>query len=140
MKNPWVLWLCLLVMAACAPSPQKKVEVLQQEVLALHDSAMAKMGALYTGRKELTFLKDSVITKDTSAQQQLARQINALVQADEHMMQWMRAYRIPEGKKPEEALTYLQAEKTKIEQVRQEIEKTLRTSDSLAAHYRTPKP
>lgn len=108
--------------------------------MALHDSAMAKMGALYTGRKELTFLKDSVITKDTSAQQQLARQINALVQADEHMMQWMRAYRIPEGKKPEEALTYLQAEKTKIEQVRQEIEKTLRTSDSLAAHYRTPKP
>jgi hypothetical protein len=139
MKTPLAFLLTLLV-AACAPSPQKKVEVLQQEVLALHDSAMAKMGTLYTGRKQLTYLKDSVVTKDTAAQQQLAQQINALVQADEHMMQWMRAYRNPDGKQPEEALLYLQTQKAKIEQVRQEIELTLKASDSLAALYSTPKP
>lgn len=132
--------LSLLGMAACSPSPQKKVEVLQQEVLDLHDSAMAKMGALYTERKELTYLKDSVVTGDTAVQRQLAQQIEALVQADEHMMQWMRAYRNPEGKQPEEALLYLQAEKTKIEQVRQEIDQTLRASDSLAAKYKKTKP
>ncbi|GAB2532280.1 hypothetical protein [Rufibacter soli] len=139
MKTPLAFLLTLLV-AACAPSPQKKVEVLQQEVLALHDSAMAKMGTLYTGRKQLTYLKDSVVTKDTAAQQQLAQQINALVQADEHMMQWMRAYRNPDGKQPEEALLYLQTQKAKIDQVRKEIELTLKASDSLAAHYSTPKP
>jgi Mg2+ and Co2+ transporter CorA len=139
MKTP-LAFLLTLLMAACAPSPQKKVEVLQQEVLALHDSAMAKMGILYTGRKQLTYLKDSVVTKDTAAQQQLAQQINALVQADEHMMQWMRAYRNPDGKQPEEALLYLQTQKAKIEQVRQEIEITLKVSDSLAALYSTPKP
>lgn len=129
-----------LALFACSPSPQKKVEDLQHEVIALHDSAMAKMGALYNGRKELTYLRDSVVVQDTAAQRQLSHQIEKLVQADEAMMQWMRAYRNPDGQQPNAALPYLQQEKVKIEQVRQDIDLSLKTADSLALVYRTPKP
>ncbi|WP_181304041.1 hypothetical protein [Rufibacter sp. XAAS-G3-1] len=132
------LFLLALGCGACAPSPEKKVEALQQEVLALHDSAMAHMGTLYTHRKELTYLKDSVMMQDTSAQRSLAHGVSDLVEADEQMMQWMRAYRNPEGKSPEEALTYLQQEKDKIEEVRRSIAQSLRAADSLNSLYRNP--
>ncbi|RNI21821.1 hypothetical protein EFB08_21995 [Rufibacter latericius] len=113
------------------------MEVLQQEVLALHDSAMAKMGVLYSRRKELTYLKDSVVVQDSSAQKSLRGGISDLVRADERMMQWMRAYRSPEGKAPQEALDYLQQEKIKIEEVRQAIAQSLQAADSLNSLYRT---
>ncbi|ALJ01471.1 hypothetical protein [Rufibacter tibetensis] len=139
MKNPLLPLLSLVLLgAACSPSPQKKVEVLQQEVLALHDSAMAKMGALYSNRKQLTYLRDSVVVQDTQAKQSLATGISNLVQADEQMMQWMRAYRSPEGKSPEEALPYLQQEKDKIEKVRVSISQSLQTADSLNSLYSNP--
>ncbi|RNI31919.1 hypothetical protein EFA69_05255 [Rufibacter immobilis] len=125
-----------LLGSACSPSPQQKVDTLQQEVLALHDSAMAKMGALYAGRKDLAYLKDSVLVQDTLAQRSLTTGIDHLARADEGMMQWMRAYRNPDDQAPEEALRYLEEEKVKIEKVRQEIAQSLRAADSLKAHYR----
>jgi Mg2+ and Co2+ transporter CorA len=130
------LFFLMMGCLACSPSPEKKVETLQQEVLALHDSAMANMGTLYTHRKELTYLRDSVVVQDTLAQRSLTKGIAALVLADEQMMQWMRAYRNPEGKPAEEALTYLQQEKDKIEEVRQVIAQSLRSADSLNSLYR----
>ncbi|WP_125077835.1 hypothetical protein [Rufibacter latericius] len=138
MKTSWLPVLSLMTWcSACVPSPEKKVEVLQQEVLALHDSAMAKMGVLYSRRKELTYLKDSVVVQDSSAQKSLRGGISDLVRADERMMQWMRAYRSPEGKAPQEALDYLQQEKIKIEEVRQAIAQSLQAADSLNSLYRT---
>ncbi|WP_207431980.1 hypothetical protein [Sabulibacter ruber] len=120
---------------ACAPSSEKKVEKMQQEVLALHDSAMANMDTLYSSRKALTYLRDSVVTQDTVAKRNLTQGISNLAQADEEMMQWMRSYRNPDEKKPEEALTYLQQEKVKIEQVRKAISESLKAADSLHTHY-----
>ncbi len=133
------LFFLALVLASCAPSPEKKVEVLQTEVLALHDSAMAKMGDLYSRRKELAYLKDSVVVQDTLARRSLTNGISDLVRADERMMQWMHGYKSPEGKVPDEALSYLQQEKVKIEEVRRAIAQSLRSADSLNSLYRTSK-
>ncbi|GGK86836.1 hypothetical protein ACD591_18340 [Rufibacter glacialis] len=141
MKNPLLPLLSLVLLgAACAPSPEKKVELLQQEVMALHDSAMANMGTLYSNRKQLTYLRDSVQVQDTLARQSLTTGITHLVKADEEMMQWMRAYRAPEGKPAPEALQYLQQEKEKIAQVQESITQSLRAADSLNTLYsNTPK-
>ncbi|MBC3540086.1 hypothetical protein ACFSC6_17015 [Rufibacter sediminis] len=139
MKISWLpVFLLAIWSVSCSPSPEKKVEVLQQEVLTLHDSAMAKMGELYTRRKELTYLKDSVVVQDTAARRSLTTGISDLMQSDEHMMQWMRQYRNPDGKAPEEALQYLQQEKVKIQEVRHSITQSLRAADSLNSLYRNP--
>ncbi|WP_205499893.1 hypothetical protein [Rufibacter psychrotolerans] len=140
MKNSLLCLLALaLAGAACSPSPQKEAELLQQEVLALHDSAMAQMGTLYSSRKELAYLRDSAgVGQDSAARQSLSRGITGLEQSDEAMMQWMRAYRNPEDKQPQEARAYLQQEKVKIEKVRDAIAQSLRTADSLRTQYSNP--
>lgn len=129
------LTVALSGMTACAPSEEKKAEELQAEVMALHDSTMAHMGALYNARKELAQMKDSLKASDSIVVQQITAGINDLAKADESMMQWMRTYRAPDLKKPEEALPYLQQEKVKIEKVQQDIAQSLRQAQDLKSQY-----
>jgi len=120
---------------SCAPSAEKKAEALQTEVMAQHDSAMAKMGALFNSRKGLALLKDSLPDSDSLAQQALTKGISDLALADERMMQWMRAYRAPNVAAPDSALPYLTKEKVKIEIVRQNIEQSLEEAKKLFTQY-----
>lgn len=135
-----VLIAVVLMGTACEPSAQNQAKTLHEEVMALHDSSMAKMGDLYTHRKELLRLQDSLPAADSARQRGVRYGVSKLLEADEHMMQWMRAYRIPDLQKPKEALLYLQDEREKIQKVRQEIEQSLKVADSLAAQLTNKHP
>ncbi|WP_153042860.1 hypothetical protein [Rufibacter ruber] len=135
-----VLIAVVLMGTACEPSAQNQAKTLHEEVMALHDSSMAKMGDLYTHRKELLRLQDSLPAADSARQRGVRYGVSKLLEADEHMMQWMRAYRVPDLQKPKEALLYLQDEREKIQKVRQEIEQSLKVADSLSAQLTNKHP
>ncbi|MFD2247305.1 hypothetical protein [Pontibacter ruber] len=125
-----LLCLLLLLFTAClsGPSEAEQREKLEADVMALHDKAMAEMGTIYTLRRELTSLRDSLAanTKNTATTQQLTREIGQLEIADEAMMSWMRQYKAPaEEQPPQEAIKYLQQEQTKMERVKHLMDSTI---------------
>jgi Mg2+ and Co2+ transporter CorA len=126
----YLLALPLILTTACqsGPSEAEQKEKLESDVMALHDEAMAEMGTIYRLRRELTSLRDSLQNQatDTAATQQLTCEITQLEVADEAMMNWMRRYKAPtEEQPPKEAISYLQQQQTKMEQVKHLMDSTI---------------
>lgn len=132
-----MLGLCIISLG-CEPSPQQKLEKIEADVMASHDSAMALMSEIYTKKKELTTLKDSLAGKDTAAHRMLTEAITNLTHADEAMMGWMHQYQVPDKAAPDKAIEYLQAEKKKIAEVREEMHQSLETAQELEMLYDSP--
>lgn len=107
------------------------IDQVEKEVFAIHDEVMPKMGQIMDLRNALSqkiVTIDSLlkIKNDDSLQQQKDQALtlsNALQQADEGMMNWMHAYNGDSLKalSSDEALKALNAEKTKISQVRDQM-------------------
>jgi hypothetical protein len=133
-RKPSFLILLLLFLVACEPSNEQHQASLKEEVIALHDSAMARMGELMNQKLILLQLQDSLLKTDAAASQNLSEALRAVTTADEAMWQWMRAYK-PDNQKPEERLHYLQQEKVKMQNVWQDMEKSLQMADSLGNIY-----
>lgn len=104
-------------------SDEKKVEVLQKEVIAIHDEVMPRMDELMNLKGKLQEVQKSL---DSSASQEKKREIQRHVvnlnNADEEMMNWMRQYNPQmENMTEQEKLIYLEAQKIAIKMVRQEM-------------------
>lgn len=107
------------------------IDQVEKEVFAIHDEVMPKMGQIMDLRNALSqkiVTIDSLlkIKNDDSLQQQKDQALtlsNALQQADEGMMNWMHAYNGDSLKalSSDDALKALNAEKTKISQVRDQM-------------------
>ncbi len=107
------------------------IDQVEKEVFAIHDEVMPKMGQIMDLRNALSqkiVTIDSLlkIKNEDSLQQQKDQALtlsNALQQADEGMMNWMHAYNGDSLKalSSDEALKALNAEKTKISQVRDQM-------------------
>ncbi|WP_157585420.1 viral A-type inclusion protein [Runella zeae] len=107
------------------------IDQVEKEVFAIHDEVMPKMGQIMDLRNALSqkiVTIDSLlkIKNEDSLQQQKDQALtlsNALQQADEGMMNWMHAYNGDSLKalSGDEALKALNAEKTKISQVRDQM-------------------
>ena len=111
---------------ACGNNEAEELKALEENVMAVHDEVMPKMGTisalndslkqLYTAHKLDSVAIDSVMLATIDGH------IQALSQADEAMMQWMRNYEKPGEDMPaEEKRTYLEAEQEKINEVRDEM-------------------
>jgi outer membrane lipoprotein-sorting protein len=104
---------------------QKKQDALRDELMAIHDDVMPKMGELSTlaGQLKQIIATDSTLTETERTKIESA--IMRMALAEEGMMDWMATFRQPEmlrGKMENEAiLQYLEAEKQKINDVSVQI-------------------
>ncbi|GAA4302831.1 hypothetical protein [Nibribacter koreensis] len=138
--NHWLLGLGLAFCLGCdrgntvkvEKAPEKtQVDLLKDEVMATHDSAMAKYGELYLERKRLSQQADSLPNGNVALKEQYGKTILELIKADDAMMQWMRSYQAPDSLSQDAAMQYLQKEKQEIEAIQQQIQKSLAQAKAL---------
>ena len=122
----------LFVASSCA---QKKQEALRDELMAIHDDVMPKMGELTTlaGQLKQVIATDSTLTETERTEIESA--ITRMALAEEGMMDWMATFRQPEalrGKMEDEAiLQYLKAEKQNIQEVSVQIHSGIESGKKL---------
>lgn len=90
-----------------------------KEVMAIHDEVMPKMSTMHKYKKELKKLRESNPAADNAILQRIA----LLETADEGMMSWMADFKVPEDKTA--AKSYLEAEKNKIQQVSDDMYRSM---------------
>lgn len=112
MKN--ILFLLPLLLFSC----EDKAKNLKEEVLAIHDEVMPKMGDLRRTRKDLMLRADSIISVDSLRAEKLLSASAELASATERMMSWMRNYDPEFSGTDEEILQYLAEQKESISNVR----------------------
>ncbi|GAB3199521.1 succinate dehydrogenase flavin-adding protein (antitoxin of CptAB toxin-antitoxin module) [Pontibacter aydingkolensis] len=134
------LSLAFAILCGCSQgqSPKEQKEALEERVLAVHDTAMAKMGNIYKLRKGLRTLRDTLETQqaDSVTLNNLQTQIQLLNRADEAMMGWMRQYKTPAEDMPnEQVINYLQQELVKIKQVQTLMDSTINAARTTYKPY-----
>ena len=87
---------------------------LEEEVIAIHDEVMPKMGDMHLARKALRKVLEK--TEDEVVKKEILSMIKDLENADEGMMTWMHEWKVP--KNEPEKTTYLNKEKEKITKVK----------------------
>jgi hypothetical protein len=105
-------------------------QVLYEEVMKVHDDAMAKMDQIYRKKEEL---KNKIASTPNMAETK-KKEIDALVvkldSASEGMMDWMHKFNpIPDSLGEEKAREYLETEIEKVKKVRENILQALKEAD-----------
>jgi hypothetical protein len=141
-KTLIVLLLPFILLTGCDSGTQEveqKAE-LQQQVMAVHDSAMAEMDNIFKMRRNLRTLRDSLQIQlaDTAIVSSLNKQISGLNMADEGMMDWMRNYKAPDTLQHERAMQYLQLELQKINRVKNFMDSTLKAAHKTYQQHEKP--
>lgn len=108
----------LFLTVGCQARAEKENLLLAEEVMAIHDEAMAKMTLIHELKLQLEE------RAQVNSNEQIELGITALQQAHQGMMAWMRAYRPPgkEEQDKEQTRQYLLEEKEKIVRVQVAIE------------------
>jgi hypothetical protein len=132
--------LSFVLFSSCNQSqtPEERKAALEENVLAVHDSAMAKMNDIYHLRRNLRALRDTLENQpqpDSAILTHLQNHIKLLNRADESMMGWMRQYKAPVEIENEQAINYLQKELVKIEKVQTIMDSTVTAAKSTLKTY-----
>ena len=124
--NRIIFFLAGVFLLCFTPScAQKKQDALRDELMAIHDDVMPKMGELSTlaGQLKQVIATDSTLTE--SERTEIESAITRMALAEEGMMDWMATFRQPEALRDkmehEAILQYLEAEKQKINEVAVQI-------------------
>ena len=126
--------MAILMVACSGNNSQKDIKSMREDVMAVHDEVMPKMGELRKMEKSLQqkaaelLLADS--TMDVSSYTAAA---NEIASANEAMMGWMRAYEPNFEGSNEEIAAYLEAQKKSIDQVKQDMLGSLEAGKALLA-------
>ncbi|MBB3841462.1 hypothetical protein FHS57_005490 [Runella defluvii] len=136
MKIKHILLCGWCITSACSNPQKDQAEKLEKEVMMIHDAVMPKMGELISLKSAISkrIAQLDSITQSTptdSLSHSLLK--NALLlssqlkKADDGMMDWMHRYKGDSLKKlaPEEAIKALTHEKIKIEQVSDDMLKSI---------------
>ncbi len=127
-----------LVLYACSSGASKEaVDAAETKVLAVHDEVMPKISDVLKLTKQLRQRTDSLdqlkatdasatvrIDEEKAQVRQLTRQLK---EADSLMMGWMEGYHgdTLQQLKPEQALSYLTQQQTKINDVKQKLNNSI---------------
>lgn len=129
MKTLTYIFFLSLLTFSCAPETEKEQEDLKKEIMAIHDELMPRMENIHNLKQELEENK-GYLTRDSleadSTQMPTTNVdslINALEDADESMMSWMRGYNNfdNDNLSHEEQMAWLKKEREKIEEVRLKV-------------------
>lgn len=125
----------LLVFTSCGDGGKAEREALRDEVMAVHDEVMPKMGDFRKLEKQIVSLSDSLLQADStnrdSVTDLVARTVE-LAAAKESMMAWMRQYNpevMEDGTPHEEVMSYLKEQKVAIEKVRDQMNQALSSGE-----------
>jgi len=103
--------IALFLFTSCKETikPENQESPLYKEVMEIHDAVMPEMSTIHVIKKDLK----SIETPETK--EVILKNIKALDDADEAMMAWMAAFKLPADKASESE--YLASEKIKISKV-----------------------
>ena len=123
--------LAILLLAACE-GKHAGVEQLHKETMDIHDDAMiliTQMKRLGRALKQELSKQDSIAPERRESIMTVLSQMDA---ADTDMMNWMRDFKTPHGLKPEEALEYLNEQKSLIKKNHEDIQAAIAAAKQLA--------
>lgn len=117
-------------------TPKNPEDSLFQDVMALHDQAMAKMGKLAGYRKQFDSRIDSLKKVKSPAGESLTKQYGEISSnlkvAEDKMNTWMEEFSIDSAQDDvQRRIAYLESEKAKVAVVRDEIYSVLSRADSV---------
>lgn len=125
----------LLIFQSCGNQQVEENIKLREEVIAVHDEVMPKMGQLKSLEKTALQMAEDLSksqTPDEAKIQELKSLAVELDQAYENMFVWMRQYEIEDGdKSPEEVKLYLEDQMIKVTQVNEEFKAVLAKAETL---------
>lgn len=133
-----------LVLSACAGGSEEqneegstnRVDEARRRVEQLHDSIMVRMGEIHRLHKQLVYSRDSLAV-DSS---RVATRLEALDNAEEAMMRWMREYRKPENASEQELLQFFKQEEEKIKEVGERMAEAIEQSKAFLDSVQQNKP
>lgn len=122
------VFFCLFAACTNKPSP---VEMLEKDVMQIHDDVMPKMADIHQSRKRL-----QIALEQGADSTQVFDLLRDLDEADEAMMVWMNEYQ-PLRENVEESIkiSYFKNEKTKIEHVEELISNSISAVDSFTKSF-----
>lgn len=132
------------MMSSCNNAANKNLQ-LQEEVIAVHDSIMPKMGALVRDNlkvglllTKMDSLKQANPTLDTAQEKnKLLKLQSQLTQANEEMTDWMHDFEPTQAdKKSEEVASYLKGELAKIRALKDKFAIAESESHALLSKYK----
>jgi hypothetical protein len=136
MKKIWILLTSIAILNSCTQSKKNEVEVLESEVMKIHDEVMPNMGeimGLKNKLEEKLVALDSTKAGYQGVKQEIDSIAYLLTNADNDMMDWMDEYSADSVKamQPADAALYLANEKKKINTVK---ESTLKSIEAAKAY------
>ncbi|MDX5339822.1 MAG: hypothetical protein LPK25_12385 [Cyclobacteriaceae bacterium] len=124
-----------LIFQSCGNSQENENKKFREEIIAVHDEVMPKMGQLKSLEKSAIQQADELANgsePDSARIQALNQLATELDQAYEGMFVWMRQYEVEDGEKtPAEVKLYLEDQMKKVTQVNEDIKSVLAKADSL---------
>ena len=126
MKHIFVFICLISLFSSC-----REKSTLEQEVIAIHDEVMPKLGELNKDRRNLQDLLKS--TEDESVKTEILSAITALEKADDGMMEWLSDWKVPSD--PELQKAYLDKEMIRIKKVKTDMLESMKNAKLLKDKY-----
>ena len=130
----WIYVFIVFIGVFSCTAREDEVSKFIDEVIAVHDEVMPKMGELRSYQKSLSAKAEELrsTASDTTSLRDLKQAANACEVAYEGMFVWMRQFDSKlEGLEEEESLTYLRDQLVKVTQVNRDIKKALDDAERL---------
>ncbi|MFZ1750892.1 MAG: hypothetical protein WAU01_11900 [Saprospiraceae bacterium] len=113
----------ILGLVGCKSSSDSKPLTPYEEVMAIHDKVMPELSRIHTIKRDLLAIAD------TTARNVILSEVKVLDEADEAMMSWMAAFKMPTDKNMEGK--YLSDEKLKITKVSDQMYQAIAQASEL---------
>ena len=124
----------LLLFSSCKSEHSTEVQKLYDEVMVIHDEVMPEMGTIHKLKKQLKgLLKNPSATLD---QADVKKNIEALDQADEAMMDWMHQFKVPKEASDKIKLEYLAIQKEKMAKVNTDMKTIIKNAQDAVNSYK----
>lgn len=131
----YLVFTLFIFIQACGNKQVEENKTQREQVIAVHDEVMPKMGQLKSMEKAALQKAEELQNSDTPDQKKidalknLAAQLN---QAYEGMFVWMRQYNTEDGEKtPEEVKAYLEEQLVLVSKVNEDIKAALAEAELL---------
>lgn len=129
-----ILLFGFLFITSCNEKKKNEIEERYESVMALHDEIMIKMSDIMKYKKQLKSKLEELSNSgtDTLKIEEARKVIDELEKSHEEMMNWMHGFSSDfEGKVKEEAMEYLNEQKTKIETVGEKTNIALKHAEEI---------
>lgn len=130
----WFWVILVVVWVSGCKSDKKAEEAIYIKVMAIHDEVMPKMGKLKALARTLNHSADSLASDTLDLQLDKINSMRHLAEdlaaANEHMMQWMRAYKQPEDGTPHgEVMLFFQEQYESVQRVRDDMNRSQKEAE-----------